>query len=274
MTGTLNGNNINCSGTISGANIVGANTNWDAAYSHSIDNSQAHSDYMLNTGDTASGDYNFDSNTLFVNSVNHKVGIGTVSPSERIHVYHATENVLARIESGDTDVWLAFEDSNTASANNVLVGAIGDSLVLRGGGTNTLYIDGSSNVGIGTASPGSALEVASGDVNITTGKLIQNTTTISATGPTDNFDVSGANILFVDNSSNAVTIGGFVGGVSGQVLQVVAINNNNNITLEYNEGTGNQDILLLSGADETLATRFGGWTLVCDGSSWYSVRFA
>ena len=39
------------------------------------------SGYLLNTGDTASGDYNFDSNTLFVDSNNGRVGIGTTSPS-------------------------------------------------------------------------------------------------------------------------------------------------------------------------------------------------
>lgn len=34
-------------------------TNWDTAYTHSQDNSQAHSDYMLNTGDSCTGDYTF-----------------------------------------------------------------------------------------------------------------------------------------------------------------------------------------------------------------------
>ena len=33
--------------------------NWDIAYTHSQDNSQAHSDYMLNTGDVVSGNYTF-----------------------------------------------------------------------------------------------------------------------------------------------------------------------------------------------------------------------
>jgi excisionase family DNA binding protein len=34
--------------------------------------------YLLNTGDTATGDYNFASNTLFVDSVNGRVGVGVV----------------------------------------------------------------------------------------------------------------------------------------------------------------------------------------------------
>ena len=40
------------------------NTEWDAAYTHSIDNSQAHTDYMLNTGDTSTGHYDFTAGNL------------------------------------------------------------------------------------------------------------------------------------------------------------------------------------------------------------------
>ena len=40
------------------------NTNWDTAYTHSQDNTQAHSDYMLNTGDTSTGDYDFTAGNL------------------------------------------------------------------------------------------------------------------------------------------------------------------------------------------------------------------
>lgn len=60
--------------------------NWNTAYTHSQDNTQAHSDYLLNTGDTATGDYNFDANTLFVDSVNNKIGVGTSSPTYQLTV--------------------------------------------------------------------------------------------------------------------------------------------------------------------------------------------
>jgi len=39
--------------------------------------------------------------------------------------------------------------------------------------------------------------------------------------------------------------------------------------LEHNEGTGNQDIFLHAGADETLNGEYGGWVLVCNGTHWY-----
>lgn len=43
-------------------------------------------DYLLNTGDTATGNYTFDTNTLHIDSSNHRVGIGTTSPTQKIDI--------------------------------------------------------------------------------------------------------------------------------------------------------------------------------------------
>lgn len=53
---------------------------------------------------------------------------------------------------------------------------------------------------------------------------VQTTKTFS-TGPAaqDDVDVANVNILFLDCSANAITIGGFVNGVNGQVLHVAKI---------------------------------------------------
>lgn len=98
------------------------------------------------------------------------------------------------------------------------------------------------------------------------------TKTHSALGPTDNVDVTDVGILFIDCSANNVTIGGFVGGINGQHLHIIrGCAAANNVTLEHNEGTGNQDIFLHAGADETLTGEYGGWTLACNGSDWFDV---
>jgi len=107
-----------------------------------------------------------------------------------------------------------------------------------------------------------------GDIETTGGRFASNTKTITASS--DTISVADVNIVFI-NPAGAVVVGAFIGGIAGQVLHVVAVNNDQNIALEHNEGTGNQNIFLNSGADETLSSSFGGWTLVCDGSNWYEV---
>ena len=94
--------------------------------------------------------------------------------------------------------------------------------------------------------------------------------THSTAGPTDNVDVAGISVLRVNTVSNNVTIGGFVNGVEGQILHIVKTSTNNFIQLEHNESTGNQDILLTSGSDERVVG-YGGYTLYCNGSNWYSL---
>lgn len=98
------------------------------------------------------------------------------------------------------------------------------------------------------------------------------TTRTFSTGPApqDDVDVSNVNILFLDCSANDVVIGGFIGGVNGQVLHIARLcAGAHNGTLEHNEGTANQNIFLHKGADETLFGEYGGWNLVCNGSNWY-----
>lgn len=114
----------------------------------------------------------------------------------------------------------------------------------------------------------------SGNMDVLTGSIASASLTQSAVGPTNNLDVSGVNTVWIDCSSNSVTIGGFVGGVDGQVLHIARKCTNNSATLEHIEGTGNQDIYLHAGADETLSAEYGGWVLVCDGSNWYDLSHA
>jgi hypothetical protein len=105
-------------------------------------------------------------------------------------------------------------------------------------------------------------------------RVVHNTATLSAVGPTDNQAAAGINILFIDASGNNVTLGGFVNGVSGQAVHIVVtgINGATTVTVEHAEGTGNQDIYLSSGGDESLANSYGGWTVVCNGTHWYEVE--
>jgi len=109
----------------------------------------------------------------------------------------------------------------------------------------------------------------------TLGKVSLASTLFSTAGPTDNIDVSGINVLGIDATANAVIIGGFTGGVDGQVLNIVrCCASAFNVTLEHNEGHAFQNIFLHAGADETLFTEYGGWVLVCNGTSWFDASHA
>lgn len=103
------------------------------------------------------------------------------------------------------------------------------------------------------------------------------TTRTFSTGPAqqNDVDVSNVNILFLDCSANDIIIGGFVGGVNGQVLRIAKLcAAEQDVTMKHIAGTGNQDMYLHAGGDETLRGEYGGWTLACDGSSWYDVSHA
>ena len=105
---------------------------------------------------------------------------------------------------------------------------------------------------------------------VTAEKYIHGSTTVTAAGPTDNLDVNEIDCVFLDTSSNNVTIGGLVNGRLGQLLYVAVTDSTNDAVLEHAEATGNQDVYLSSSADETVyAGDYGGWLLVCDGTSWF-----
>lgn len=105
-------------------------------------------------------------------------------------------------------------------------------------------------------------------------KAIRSGTATMTTGASDAVNVADVNILFLDTSGGNITIGGFTGGVNGQVLHVVVIDATGNSTIENIEGGGSQDIYMHKGADETLTAEFGGWTFVCNGTSWFDASHA
>ena len=71
------------------------------------------------------------------------VGFGETNPSNAVHVKHATQNGVMRLESGDQFVHLEFKDSTTTTIP--YIGADGDDLRMITGGSNRLTIDSSGN---------------------------------------------------------------------------------------------------------------------------------
>jgi hypothetical protein len=104
---------------------------------------------------------------LALNPNGGNVGIGLNSPSEKLHVYHATTNILGYLQSGDADATLAMADNggsvriqNTSGNLRFLTGGTAST-----SGSNTsevMRITSSGRVGIGTTNPTRKLHVVGG----------------------------------------------------------------------------------------------------------------
>ncbi len=105
-----------------------------------------------------------------------KVGIGTTSPGEKLHVYDTTTNLLAYLQSGDVDAILAMADNGGSvriqNTNGNLRFLTGGTASTSGSNTSEVMRITSSNVGIGVTSPLAKLDIDGGS-----GKPLKLTTT-------------------------------------------------------------------------------------------------
>ena len=118
-----------------------------------------------------SGNVSFDTSTLFVDSVNNRVGVKTTSPVSDLHVYGSL-----LLEDGNADgpqLALASAGSDTYYIDNFS----GD-LRFYNGGTERVKIDASGNVGIGNTAPTHKLRVE-GTASVTGAATFSNTVTIT-----------------------------------------------------------------------------------------------
>ena len=204
--------------------------------------------------------------------------------SRALAIQGQTANIVSRIgifsKTGDGGdpvllrMWGKGTPESTAGGHNMLLGWIGGDYYLNTGSGNLLIsavgdiqlsatdldtLGNSIKSNTGTVIVEDDLLIANSDLSVSGGRIFSGTKTITASS--DNTDVSGVNTLFI-NPAATVVIGGFAGGVDGQVLHVIIVDGDQTVTLENEEATGTQKLAMHESSDETLTRDRGGFTFV------------
>jgi len=177
-------------------------------------------DFLLNTGDTATGNYNFDSNTLVVDSTNDRVGVGIASPLARLHVNYPTSgDVIFQAGTGDGGSDMNFQYGyNGYGWYNRYLGSGGGNgnewqLWSEGAGATDMQVYGITQDGNITFKHNVTVD------GTLTGDLTGNSTTATALAANGTNCSAGNYPLGVDASGNAESCTAVSGG-SGTVTSV------------------------------------------------------
>ena len=140
-----------------------------------------------------------------------RVGIGTSSPSQKLHVKETNTNtIVGIIGSSSTASYISFEDNGT-TAGNVRCGSFGNDFAIRTGGSESVRINSSGNVGIGTSSPSTPLEIRK-DSN---GAVVDSLKLTNFAGGAN----EGSAVLFESGGASGAKIIGARQGTSGHQLR-------------------------------------------------------
>ena len=111
------------------------------------------------TDGTFTGDLTVDTDTLVVDAANNRVGVGLTTPERVLHVNAGTNNNCALFESTDANADIYLQDSGATGNTSVGLRGQSNDLVFITNGSEAARIDSSGNVGIGTTSPDTTLDV-------------------------------------------------------------------------------------------------------------------
>ena len=205
----------------------------------------------------AAGNYTFGTNTLFIDTTNNRVGIGTTSPNATLQVQGTSPQFrITRATASQADWSLRMPGSGGELT-------VYDEIA----GAERMRIDSSGNVGIGTTSPNYTLDVI-GDVRVNQQFTL---------GTADELTISGGVITVTKSYHNIDTQGEAVsdeldtinGGVDGMILVLRSVASARDVTLK--DGTGNLilagDFILSNNRDKIMLI----WDDSVGGGEWHEI---
>jgi hypothetical protein len=190
--------------------------------------------FLLNTGDTATGDYTFDTNTLFIDSTNDRIGIGTTTPSSQLAIHSNSTD--------DRDTVVTINHDNDSEESSTI-------------------IETNNNANLGTITPGSTHTIYSINNLLTPTLATQNSNLdfVTTAGTRNALNVSG--VTLGDTGSNRATFIGY--GTENTITGTPVFNDtvgNRDIRATYYGTANSVDITptLTSIADEAILVAAGG----------------
>lgn len=116
---------------------------------------------------TINGDLTVDTNTLYVDSANNRVGVGTSSPSHNLHVSSSAGSTLALTAGSTENAQVRFGDSSDDDAGKINYDNSTNHMAFHTNASERMRILSSGAVGINTTSPAGTFQVEGGEVFFT-----------------------------------------------------------------------------------------------------------